>query len=164
MESLDSGTPHEPTLRSVLKTVSSGSRALRLGFRNLVKVLRANPLTLVGFVLVVFLSATAFLVVITPPVTQVLFGSPSSITPFDPNGLVDEKNVPPWTNAPVLRNETFQSNRTTPWTGAVNANRVDGIGAVSNRTGERLVATNFPMGIKRNSIESVGLLVWLTPN
>src|SRR5881296_578478 len=164
MESSDSGAPLAPDLRSLLKSVGMVSGAAGHGFRNLVKVLRANPLTLVGFVLVVFLSATAFLVVVTPPVTQVLFGSPSSITPFDPNGLVDEKNIPPWTNAPVLRNESFQSNRTTPWVNAANANRVDGIGAVSNRTGDFLVATNFPMGIKRNSIESVGFAVWLIPN
>ena len=164
MASSDSGPPLAPDLRSLLKSVGMVSGAAGHGFRNLVKVLRANPLTLVGFVLVVFLSATAFLVVVTPPVTQVLFGSPSSITPFDPNGLVDEKNIPPWTNAPVLRNESFQSNRTTPWVNAANANRVDGIGAVSNRTGDFLVATNFPMGIKRNSIESVGFAVWLIPN
>src|SRR2546426_1965722 len=161
MESPDSGTP---TLRSLLKSVRTSSGALRLGFRNLVKVLRANPLTLIGFVLVVLLSATAFVVVVTPPLTQVVLGSPASITPFDPNGLVDEKNIPPWTNAPVLRNETFQTYRTTPWSNATNANRVDGIGARSSRTGEFLVATNFPMGIKRNSIESVGFAVWLTPN
>src|SRR5207244_7839368 len=164
MESSDSGAPLAPDLRSLLKSVGMVSGAAGHGFWNLVKVLRANPLTLVGFVLVVFLSATALLVVVTPPVTQVLLGSPVSITPFDPNGLVDEKNIPPWTNAPVLRNESFQSNRTSSWTNATSANRVEGIGSVSNRTGDFLVATNFPMGITRNSVESVGLAVWLTPN
>ena len=164
MDSSDSGTPLAPNLRSLLRSVGPAFGVLHLGFRNLLKVLRANPLTLIGFVLVVFLSGTALLVVVTPPVTQVLLGSPVSTTPFDPNGLVDEKNIPPWTNAPVLRNESFQSNRTSSWTNATSANRVEGIGSVSNRTGDFLVATNFPMGITRNSVESVGLAVWLTPN
>src|SRR5207244_12339430 len=121
----DSGPPLAPDLRSLLKSVGIVSGAAGHGFRNLVKVLRANPLTLVGFVLVVVLSATAFLVVVTPPVTQFLFGSPSSIPPSDLNGLVDEKNIPPWTNAPVLRNESFQSTRTPPWVNVANATRVD---------------------------------------
>jgi len=124
MDSSDSGTPLAPNLRSLLRSVGPAFGVLHLGFRNLLKVLRANPLTLIGFVLVVFLSGTALLVVVTPPVTQVLLGSPVSITPFDPNGLVDEKNIPPWTNAPVLRNESFQSNRTSSWTNATSANRV----------------------------------------
>jgi peptide/nickel transport system permease protein len=56
------------------------------GTRLFLRVMRANPLTLVGFVLVVLVLATAFLVVALPAVTAP-FGHPVSIVPYDPNQL-----------------------------------------------------------------------------
>src|SRR5437867_13240060 len=59
------------------------------------------------------------------------------IAPYDPLKLADEKDVPPWTNAAVARNETFAV-----WTGnwsartIARAQAVDGSGARSNLTGE----------------------------
>lgn len=61
--------------------------SLRAGSRSFYKVMRANPLTLVGFVLVVFISITAFLVVALPAVTGV-FGHPVQLTPYGPNELL----------------------------------------------------------------------------
>ncbi len=60
---------------------------LRRFLRAFLRVLRANPLTLVGFVLVVIISATALLVVLVPLVTQVFLGRALLLTPYDPNGL-----------------------------------------------------------------------------
>ncbi|HEY5538198.1 MAG TPA: ABC transporter permease [Thermoplasmata archaeon] len=69
-----------PSFRGVL-------RSLRIGTRNFVRVLRANPLTLFGFGLVVFISLSAVLVAIVPPVTALL-GHRVSLTPYDPNELL----------------------------------------------------------------------------
>ncbi len=79
---------------------SAGEAVRKLGAisRNFVKVLRANPLTLVGFILVVVISVTAFLLVIVPPATQALLGNPVLITPYDPNALLP---------CPTVGNQTF---------------------------------------------------------
>lgn len=73
---------------SAAATVRRGLRTFRTTSFNLVKVLRANPLTLIGFVVVLVISVTAFLVVVVPPVSQVLLGRPVSIAPYDPNALL----------------------------------------------------------------------------
>ena len=52
------------------------------------------------------------------------------LAPFDPELYVDEKNIPPWQNAPVARNESFQG-AVGNWTSPYLANEVDGAGAVS---------------------------------
>lgn len=72
-------------------------RALGRATRNLVRVLRANPLTLVGFVLVLIICATAFLVVVVPALTGVVIGRPVRMTPYDPNELLP---------CPVIGNQT----------------------------------------------------------
>src|SRR5437870_4337892 len=63
-------------------------RTLRAGSRNVWKVLRANPLTLIGFVVVLFISLTAFLVVAVPFVSEAVTGHAVSIAPYDPNALL----------------------------------------------------------------------------
>ncbi len=68
-------------------SVRGALRALRTGARNSIRVLRANPLTLVGFGLVILISVTALLLVIVPPVTELL-GHRVSLTPYDPNELL----------------------------------------------------------------------------
>jgi len=55
--------------------------------RGLYRVLRANPLTFVGFLMVAFIAILAFLIVAVPFVTG-LFGPPVSILPHDPNELL----------------------------------------------------------------------------
>lgn len=52
--------------------------------RTLWRVMRANPLTAVGFLLVVAICLAAFLIGVIPAVTG-LFGAPVSILPYDPN-------------------------------------------------------------------------------
>ncbi len=46
--------------------------------------MRANPLTFVGFIMVVVIAIIALLVVAVPPLTQLLLGHPLSILPYDP--------------------------------------------------------------------------------
>src|SRR3989441_2371579 len=69
------------------KPSKSRATALRELLRGLFRILRANPLTLIGFILVVIISVTATLVVLVPAVTQVVLGHPVLFTPYDPNGL-----------------------------------------------------------------------------
>jgi len=70
---------------------------LRRGSRGLYRVLRANPLTLVGFALVVLLTLTAVALVIVPPISAA-FGHPMSLTPYDPNALLP---------CPTVGNQSF---------------------------------------------------------
>jgi peptide/nickel transport system permease protein len=65
--------------------------------RSIYRVLRANPLTLIGFVLTVILCLTALLVAVTPAVTD-LVGSPRRLTPYDPNELLP---------CPAIGNQSF---------------------------------------------------------
>src|SRR6266568_4287235 len=85
--------------------------------------------------------------------------------PFDPICLCDEKDVPPWTNAPIARNVSFQAWNvfTTEWANVSNAIRADGVGATSAATGGYLNTTAFPMRILRDSVQSVGFVVLLSP-
>jgi len=51
------------------------------------RTLRANVLTLAGFVITVVLGVTAVLVVVVPPVTHFLLGHALSILPYDPTAV-----------------------------------------------------------------------------
>lgn len=76
--------------------VEAGRRQwLQEGARGLYRVLRANPLTFVGFVLVVIITVTAALLVLVPFVTQVVTGHAILLTPYDPNDLTTDYGQPP---------------------------------------------------------------------
>jgi peptide/nickel transport system permease protein len=64
--------------------------ALWVQTRSLLRVMRANPLTLAGFVLVVIIVVTAALVAILPPLTQLVLGHPVSILPYGPNDITGD--------------------------------------------------------------------------
>lgn len=75
---------------------SGNMRAIARGFY---RVLRANPLTFVGFILVVIISVTALLVFVVPLITDLVLGHAILITPYDPNGLSTEYGLAPsWTH------------------------------------------------------------------
>ena len=82
------------------------------------------------------------------------------IAPSDPLQLWDEKDVPPWTNAPVARNETFSvwqgnwSGTTISW-----AQTVNGTGAPSPTVGQEELVWGFPLRILRDDVTSVGFTV-----
>ena len=141
-------------------------RSLRQAGRGLYRVLRANPLTFVGFILVAFIVLTALLVVVLPPVTAPIFGQPKSILPSDPNDLVDEKNTPPLTVATVQRNSSFSSwsqNSTNPgpaWANASRAMSIDGSDATSNATGQQEVFFRFNLFVLRDPVTAVGVNLW----
>lgn len=62
--------------------------AARAAARGVYRVLRANPLTLFGFVLVLIIVVLAVLVALLPPVTGFLLGRPVSILPHQPDELL----------------------------------------------------------------------------
>lgn len=88
---------------------------LRGATRNFYKVMRANPLTLIGFILVVLITLTAVLVAIVPPISQAL-GHPVSLTPYGPNDLLP---------CPVVGNKTFCAQPPSPdhWFGTDRSGR-----------------------------------------
>ncbi|TLZ67388.1 MAG: ABC transporter permease [Methanobacteriota archaeon] len=55
--------------------------------RSLYRILRANPLTFVGFIMVMFIAILSVLIVGVPFITG-LFGTPVGILPHDPNELL----------------------------------------------------------------------------
>ena len=73
---------HVRRLLAVLRRIGKGlwRRAV-----SVVRVMRANPLTLAGFLLVVAMAIIATLVVLLPLVTQPILGRPVSILPYGPN-------------------------------------------------------------------------------
>lgn len=68
---------------------------LREGARSLYRVLRANPLTFIGFILVVIISVTAALVALVPYITEAILGHAIFLTPFDPNAFTLDYGQPP---------------------------------------------------------------------
>lgn len=73
----------------------SRRRWLWEGFRGLYRVLRANPLTFIGFVLVVLITVTAALVALVPFLTELLLGHAVLLTPYDPNALTTDYGLAP---------------------------------------------------------------------
>lgn len=76
-----------PPPRSRMASATQAARWLKGASRNFYRVMRANPLTLIGFILVVVISATAFLVAVVPPLSEAV-GHPIQMTPYGPNDLL----------------------------------------------------------------------------
>lgn len=89
------------------------------------------------------------------------------LSPFDPIRLQDEQNIPPWVNAPVARNRTFTTWANTPWaegwTDLSRGQRVDGLGASSNASGQTEDLYGFTLFILRDDVVSVGIRIRLLP-
>jgi peptide/nickel transport system permease protein len=91
-------TPEGPVRES---GVDHGARTVRVGWYRFVessllflRIMRANPLTLVGFILVVAILGAALAVVAVPAVSQ-LTGHAVSILPYDPNTLNPQNRFAP---------------------------------------------------------------------
>jgi peptide/nickel transport system permease protein len=91
------------------------------------------------------------------------------LAPYDPIQLSDEHDVPPWTNAPVSRNETFSA-WSGNWTTAFRqytvswAQGVNGTGVTTKTAGEVLTVRGFSLSIRRDAVERVGAVLWILPN
>lgn len=98
-----------------VKTPSGGGRLAALNF---LRVMRANPLTLVGFVLVLVITITAAALVIVPPIGSAILGHPVMLTPYDPN-------TPNTSSCPVINNVTIcaQPPSADHWLGTDNLGR-----------------------------------------
>lgn len=87
------------------------------------------------------------------------------LAPWDPIGLSDEQNTPPWTNAAVTRNESFGGwLPPASFTSLGRAQRLDGLGAVSTLANETDVLVAFPMTIHRDVIDRVAVAARLIGN
>ncbi len=87
------------------------------------------------------------------------------LVPFDPLKLSDERDVPPWENAPISRNETFavavaEGNL---WINLYSAQSANGTGALSFTSGAPLEVRGFPLRILRDDVVRAGFLVLLGP-
>lgn len=85
------------------------------------------------------------------------------LSPFNPLALGDERNIPPMSNAPVSRNETYLV-----WSGDW---RNVSWGQTVNRTGTRSTAAGeaeevwaFPMRVLRDDVTKVGFAILVLPN
>ncbi len=55
--------------------------------RGFLRILRANILTLIGFVILVLIIVSAVVVALVPLLTQLVLGHPLSVLPYDPNAI-----------------------------------------------------------------------------
>ncbi len=96
----------------------SRKAGLRTGTRNFLRVMRANPLTMIGFVLVLIITLTAVVLVVGPPLGSLILGHPVMVTPFDPN-------APDTSSCPVINNVTIcaQPPSAQHWLGTDNLGR-----------------------------------------
>ncbi len=81
--------------------------------------------------------------------------------PYDPYAFVDEKNVPPWSNAPVLANETYLEFSPSAWVNMTDGQQIDLRSAYSTGTNDSVVVTNFAVRILRESVRGVAYVLWL---
>jgi peptide/nickel transport system permease protein len=85
------------------------------------------------------------------------------LAPYSPFAFVDEKDVPPWSNTAIPRNETF-TGWTGTWVSPSGAQSVNGIGARSLNPGDVVVYRGFTLRILRDAVEAVGLSVFVLAN
>ncbi|OGS45539.1 MAG: hypothetical protein A3K66_07075 [Euryarchaeota archaeon RBG_16_67_27] len=85
------------------------------------------------------------------------------IAPFPPLDFVDEKNIPPWTVALVVGNETFTAwSVPANWSTPAAAQTINGLGARSDLAAEVQDFRRFSLRIHTDSIDRVELVVLLS--
>jgi peptide/nickel transport system permease protein len=85
------------------------------------------------------------------------------LAPFDPILPVDAINVPPWTELPIPRNESYTA-WVGNWSAVASGQRIDGIGMNSTRPGDVEELLSFPLDVKRDAVVSVAMQVLLLGN
>ena len=88
------------------------------------------------------------------------------LAPSDPFAFVDEKDVPPWTNAPILANGTFLDCfpppcSSSPWVNMTDGQQIDLLSAFSDGANDSVAVTNFGVRVLRESIVHVAYAIWL---
>jgi len=97
------------------------------------------------------------------------------VAPFNPLALADQKDIPPWTNAPVLRNNSFVTANGTWYSvenvsGVLtpvgflyggNAQSVNNVGSTSIRPGQYVEVWDFQLDIKRDDVRAAGFAIRL---
>src|SRR5213594_2675598 len=84
------------------------------------------------------------------------------IAPWDPYAFVDERDVPPWTNAPVLANSTYFSFAPSGWANMTYGQSIDGRSASSATVNDSVVVSGFGVRVLRDSVTAVAYAVLLT--
>jgi peptide/nickel transport system permease protein len=85
----------EPAVSALIERRTRRGARFRDGLLTLWSIFRANPLTLVGFVLVVIIIVSTLLIWVVPEVSPFLIGHAVSVLPYPPNAVVASKFLPP---------------------------------------------------------------------
>src|SRR6266705_1611493 len=83
------------------------------------------------------------------------------IAPWDPYAFVDERDVPPWTNAPILANSTYFSFAPSNWTDMTFGQAIDGRSASSAGVNDYVIVSDFLIRVLRDSVSDVSYIVLL---
>src|SRR5690348_8769307 len=85
------------------------------------------------------------------------------LAPWDPYAFVDERDIPPWTNAPILANSTYFSFSTSNWTNLTYGQAIGDGSATSAAVGDTVILSNFRVRVLRESVTNVACLIFLNP-
>jgi len=83
------------------------------------------------------------------------------LAPWDPYAFVDERDVPPWSNSPVLANSTYFSFSTSGWANMTYGQSIDGRSASSAIVNDSVVVSAFGVRVLRDSVMNVAYAVLL---
>ena len=104
-------------------------------------------LTWMGVVIVVAFIVVAFLAPL--------------LAPWNPYAFVDERDVPPWANAPILANSTYYSFSASNWTNLTYGQAIDGRSASSATVNDSVIVSEFLVRVLRESVTDVSYAVLL---
>src|SRR2546428_13472617 len=104
-------------------------------------------LTWMGVVIVVAFIVVAFLAPL--------------LAPWNPYAFVDERDVPPWANAPILANSTYYSFSASRWMNVTYGQAIDGRSATSATANDSLIVSDFLVRVHRDAVTAVGYAVLL---
>jgi len=83
------------------------------------------------------------------------------LAPWDPYAFVDERDVPPWQNAPVLANSTYFSFLPSGWANMTAGQVIDGRSASSSVINESVIVSDFRVRVLRDAVTNVSYMILL---
>src|SRR5207245_10785527 len=78
-----------------------------------------------------------------------------------PYAFVDERDVPHWTNAPILANSTYFCSAPSSWTDMTFGQAIDGRSASSAGVNDSVIVSDFLVRVLRDSVTDVSYIVLL---